>query len=125
MNLWNRSCVTNLACFIQYICETLDNQGQVDVIYMDYDQINHYVLLHNLEDIDFSENLFLFFNSYLIDRKQFVEYESVTSAEYSVTLGLPQGSKLGPVFFINFINNLATLVKCPKLLFADNLKIYK
>lgn len=124
----NRSCIANLACLNQYLCQYLDDRGQVDVIYLDFqkafDQVDHFVLLKKLESVGFSPNLLNLIKSYLTGRKQFVEYEGFRSSAYAVSSGVPQGSNLGPLFFLVFINDLTESLSCPNLLFADDLKLY-
>lgn len=123
-----RSCMTNLACLSENVCKTLDSLGQVDVIYTDFrkafDRIDHYVLLNKLDGFGLSERLTNVFKSYLLGRTQFVEIEGFRSEAYVATSGVPQGSNLGPLMFIMFINDLLSTITCSKLAYADDLKLY-
>ena len=100
-----KSTVSSLACITQNISEILDFQGQVDVIYTDIqralDQIDHFSLLSKLRIIGFSNNLIALFESYLLGRRQFVEYGGYRSQSYIASSGVPQGSNLGPLLFLN------------------------
>ncbi|XP_063909845.1 uncharacterized protein LOC135127332 [Zophobas morio] len=123
-----RSTVMNLACFSQYVSQLIDSRSQVDAIYMDFskafDQIDYFILLDKLRQFGFSESLLKLFKSYLIGRVQSVRYRNFYSEIYSPTSGVPQGSNLGPLLFLLFINDIVEHISSEKLLFADDLKLF-
>lgn len=123
-----RSTVTNLICITQYVSNILDKAGQVDVVYTDikkaFDQIDHCGLLSKLKSIGFSSPLLKLIESYLLNRHQFVEYGGIKSPTYVSTSGVPQGSNLGPLLFLIFINDISKIIPVHHSLFADDLKIY-
>nr|CAI5844474.1 unnamed protein product [Callosobruchus analis] len=124
----NRSTVTNLVELTQDVSEVLDNRGQVDVAYTDFskafDRISHSGIIGKLPCFGFSDQLVKLLSSYLSDRMQYVFYNGYSSHQYRATSGVPQGSNLGPLSFLYFINDLSDHLTCSKLLFADDLKIY-
>lgn len=125
-----RSVSTNLVTFIQCISDALSKHLYVDTIYTDFakafDKIDHFVLLNKLSSFGFSAQLLKLISSYLVCRKQFVTFNQIQSFMFNITSGVPQGSNLGPLFFLLFINDLPRVIKFSKcLLFADDLKLYK
>ena len=98
-----RSVETNLCMFTQFVTENIDAGTQVDTIYIDFskafDRLDHYKLLDKLSSFGFSDNLIIFFATYLTGRKQRVMCSGYESVEINVTSGVPQGSVLGPLFF--------------------------
>lgn len=124
----NRSTTTNLCCFSQFATEILDQRGQVDVIYTDFskafDRVDHGILLTKLHSAGFSIPLLSLIKSYLTERNLFVSYSGYKSTSFNPTSGVPQGSNLGPLLFLLFINDITDTIDSNVLIYADDIKIY-
>lgn len=125
-----RSTVTNLTEYTQYIASKMDSKIQVDSIYTDFssafDSVDHKLLLHKLSGYGICGSLHSLLTSYLSDRSQSVTINSAKSSSVHVTSGVPQGSILGPLLFVLYVNDIPSCFKYSKsLMYADDLKIFR
>ena len=108
----------------------IKNDLSVDVIYVDYsrafDSVVHSKLLHKLQAYGFHGALLDWIAAFLTGRKQNVVLNRCHSEYHDVLSGIAQGSVLGPVFFILFVNDIADLFGPDTIckLFADDVKLY-
>ena len=86
--------------------------------------ICHDGLLHKLENIGITWKLPLWFGSYLANRRQRVTIGNETSHIGTISSGVPQGSVLGPLLFIIFINDIVENIRCNIRLFADDTTLF-
>jgi len=105
------------------------NDGlQTDVMFLDFskafDKVDHNLLLHKLEHYGNRGQLLSWLTDFLSKRKQQVVVEGHYSNAAEITSGVPQGSVLGPLLFLYFINDLPANVKCNTKLYADNVLLY-
>ena len=129
--LAGRSCITQLTSVLDYIGAQLDSERQTDVIYLDmskaFDKVDHAKLLDRLFQFGIAGSLHDWFKSYLRDRKQRVTVLGATSEQLLVTSGVPQGSLLGPMLFLLFVNDLPDTVTSPSRVacYADDTKVLR
>ena len=127
-----KSCATQLVTVLHNMCHSMNSQNDVDVIYFDFakafDTVCHDIILHKLKHIYNIDGLMLsFIKSYLQDRQQRVVIDGSFSNTVSVNSGVPQGSILGPLFFVLFINDIYEQISpgTSIALYADDTKIWR
>ena len=125
----NNSTSYALMEFTEKIKESIDRGKFGCGIFIDlrkaFDTVNHDILLKKIEHYGVSGVLLEWFRSYLTDRKQYVFYKGKSSDLKSISCGVPQGSVLGPLLFLIYINDLPNIsVHLKFFLFADDTNIY-
>ena len=90
-----------------------------------YDTVDHSRVLSKLPLYGISHEELQWFENYLFDRKQSVQFDGIKSETQSVSCGVPQGSTLGPLLFTLLINDISLkLSHCETILYADDTVIY-
>jgi len=85
-----------------------------------FDTINHDILINKMKYLSFSEEVTLWFKSYLANRKFKVHIKKTFSEPGNLLCGVPQGSILGPLLFLLYINDMPQAIDCELLLYADD-----
>lgn len=124
-----RSCETQLIGLIQDLTSTMDSKMQTDMIVLDFakafDKVSHPRLLHKLRHYGIKGKHNQWITAFLESRTQAVVLENKYSDKVDVTSGVPQGSVLGPVFFLIYINDITDNMQSTIRLFADDCTIYR
>ena len=125
-----KSYTSNLLEVLDHVGSLLDDGKQVDMIYRDmfkaFDKVNHSCLLQKLHEFGLRGSLIEWFSSYLMGRYQRVTVLGETSDTLPVSSRVPQGSILGPMLYLIYVNNLPDSVLTSHVaMFANDTKIYK
>jgi len=125
----SHSCETALQCVLNEWKLNCDNQQKTGVAFLDFkrafETIDRNFLSKKLNNYGLKCNVLKWFKSYLTDRTQQVKFNNVTSSKRKTIYGVPQGSILGPILFLIYINDLNKVLKyCKCKMFADDTIIY-
>ena len=118
-----------LMILIDKLIESLDRGEYVIGIFLDFskafDTVDHKILLQKLYHYGIRGPAYDWFYSYLTDRKQYVTYNGMSSNTKNVMRGVPQGSILGPLLFLVYINDLCSVCEyATPILFADDTNLF-
>jgi len=122
------SCMSNLLAFLDRISHCVENGDNVDVIYLDFakafDKVPHHRLKLKLRAHGISGKILNWIQEWLFNRKQRVCLRGYTSSWQLVLSGIPQGSVLGPLLFLIYINDIDKGILNWLLKFADDTKVF-
>lgn len=123
------SCGTQLIELLHDLVTSAEDRLQTDAIFIDFrkafDRVSHSLLMHKLRALRIDNNVLIWIEEYLSDRKQCVVVGGKKSGTEAVMSGVPQGSVLGPLLFLVYINDIVTTTSSCIRLFADDCVIYR
>ena len=130
--LKSKSCTTQMIPFTYDLALTLNNKSKTDIVYFDFakafDSVSHDLILKKLKnDFNVDGIMLRFIKSFLQGRQQQVVIGGLTSPALPVKSGVPQGSILGPLLFVIFVNDMFACVSegTNIALYADDTKIWR
>ena len=121
-------CENQLALFTEDLASELDCRDQIDLIILGFcktfDKVPHQRLLLKLNQFEISENILKWIESFLTSGTQQIVLEGATSNQVHVTSGFQQGTVLGLLLFLIFINDIENNIDSQLRLFADECLLY-
>ena len=124
-----RSCETQLLITAQDLSKSLDNKEQVDAVVLDFskafDRVPHSRLMLKFQHYGINGCLLDWINNFLTNRSQRVVVDGQSSEWVPVQSGVPQGTVLGPLLFLTFINDIPHGISSHLRLFADDCLMYR
>jgi len=124
-----RSCLTNLLESLEQWTQALDNGYGVDILYLDYrkafDNVPHQRLIHKLSTLGCQGKLLLRVESFLHNRTMRVGVRGSYSSWFDMLSGVPQGSVLGPILFLLYVNEIPSWILSSINMFADDTKVWR
>jgi len=123
------STVNQLIHLVHNVYQSLDNGSEVRIVFLDiskaFDKVWHKGLVCKLEAVGIKGNLLQWIKSYLQGREQRVVIEGHCSEWKEISAGVPQGSVLGPLLFIIYINDIVSGLKSRPYLYADDTTLFE
>ena len=126
-----RSCESQLITTVRDFSLCLKNNEQTDAVLLDFskafDKVDHEILLSKLSAVGIGGPLLLWIRSFLTNREQTVLVDGAKSSPAPVLSGVPQGTVLGPLLFLTYINDISkNLTEGTRIrLFADDSLLYR
>lgn len=123
------SCQSQLLLLTEDVLKAMDNKKQVDIVLLDFckafDKVPHKRLLCKLKSYGIQGDLVEWIEHWLTKRNQRVILENHASNKVPVKSGVPQGTVLGPLMFLLYINDISNNISSTIRLFADDCIIYR
>ena len=117
--------------YIKHIIDGLNNKKVTAAVYLDFarafDSVNFEILLLKLRDMGISDMLINWISGYLSNRQMYTKFNNCISNTKSLLCGVPQGSVVGPVLFLCYVNDIINVSfddNVKVTLYADNTVIY-
>ena len=125
-----KSCMSQLLCHYEKLISILEESGNADVLYLDmskaFDKVDMKILLKKLKALGIEGKVHQWLTSFLKNREQIVMVDGQKSKPEKVLSGVPQGTVLGPLLFILYINDIVKVIKNSYvMIFADDSKLIK